>query len=285
MRELVARAAMIGVRLKDRKETIAVAESSAGGLISAALLAVPGASAYFLGAGVVYTQAARRGLLQVPDAAVMGVRSSTEAYALVKAQAVRERVGATWGLAETGASGPAGNRYGDAPGHACLAIAGPVERAITLETGHGDRERNMRTFARAALDLLAEALGAPPMDSFPGIVPGLRGERRAVVTPAWATTHAGGQGALMAIWMILEMELAAQEATQPRLPADHTTVGYEICVRHLRPTPVGESFTATAELLEVDGRKLFFTVEACNARERIGEGTLRRTIVRRGQLG
>jgi fluoroacetyl-CoA thioesterase len=120
---------------------------------------------------------------------------------------------------------------------------------------------------------------------FPGIVPGLRGERRAVVTPATATTHAGGAGALMAIWMILEMELAAQESTQPFLPADHTTVGYEISVRHRRPTPVGEWFTTTSELLEVDGRKLVFRVEARNAREIIGDGTLRRTIVRRGRLG
>ncbi len=89
----------------------------------------------------------------------------------------------------------------------------------------------------------------------------------------------------MAIWMILEMELAAQDSTQPRLPADHTTVGYEICVRHRRPTPVGESFTVTSELLEVDGPKLLFRVEARNAREVIGDGTLRRTIVRRGDLG
>ena len=119
---------------------------------------------------------------------------------------------------------------------------------------------------------------------YPGIVPGLRGERRAVVTPAMATTHAGGSGVLMAAWMILEMELAAQDSTQPFLPGDHTTVGYEICVRHRRPTPVGETFTVSSELLEVDGRKLFFRVEARNARELIGEGTLRRTIVRRGAL-
>ena len=121
--------------------------------------------------------------------------------------------------------------------------------------------------------------------SFPGIVPGLRGERRAVVTPAMATTHAGGGGVLMAIGMILEMELAAQDSTQPFLPADHTTVGYEIRVRHRRPTRVGEWFTATSELLEVDGRQLLFRVEARDAREVIGDGTLRRTIVRRGDLG
>ena len=120
---------------------------------------------------------------------------------------------------------------------------------------------------------------------FPGIAPGLRGERRTVVTGTMATTHADGAGVLMAIWMILEMELAAQDSTQPFVPADHTTVGYEICVRHRRPTPVGEWFTATSELLEVDGRKLLFRVEARNAREVIGDGTLRRTIVRRGDLG
>jgi len=121
--------------------------------------------------------------------------------------------------------------------------------------------------------------------SFPGIVAGLRAERRALVTPAMATTHAGGAGVLMAAWMILEMELAAQDSTQPFLPDDHTTVGYEICVRHRRPTPVGEEFTVASELLEVDGRKLLFRVEARNAREVIGEGTLRRTIVQRGRLG
>jgi len=100
-----------------------------------------------------------------------------------------------------------------------------------------------------------------------------------------ATTHAGGPGVLMAAWMILEMELAAQDSTQPYLPGDHTTVGYEICVRHRRPTPVGESFTVASELLEVDGRKLLFRVEAHNASELMGEGTLRRTIVKRGALG
>jgi predicted thioesterase len=117
-----------------------------------------------------------------------------------------------------------------------------------------------------------------------GLAPGLRAERRARVTPAMATTHAGGPGVLTAPAMILEMELAAQDATQPLLPADHTTVGYEISVRHRRPTPVGEPFTVSAVLLEVDGRRLRFAVEARNARDLIGEGTLRRTIVRRGSL-
>ncbi|OLB53592.1 MAG: damage-inducible protein [Candidatus Rokuibacteriota bacterium] len=160
MSELTTLAASLGTLLKERKETIAVAESSAGGLISAALLAVPGASAYFLGGGVIYTRAARRALLRVEDESVTSIRSSTEAYALLKAQTIRELLGATWGLAETGAAGPTGNRYGDRPGHACLAVAGPVERAVTLETRHGDREKNMWAFAKAALALLETSLRA-----------------------------------------------------------------------------------------------------------------------------
>jgi fluoroacetyl-CoA thioesterase len=121
--------------------------------------------------------------------------------------------------------------------------------------------------------------------AFPGLVPGLRGERQSVVTQSMATTHAGGPGVLMAAWMILEMELAAQDSTQRFLPEGYTTVGYEICIRHRRPTPVGESFVTRSELLEVDGRKLLFRVEAHNSRELIGEGTVRRTIIRRGRLG
>jgi PncC family amidohydrolase len=156
--ELGRLASTLGELLKARRETLAVAESSAGGLISAALLAVPGASAYFLGGAVVYTQVARRALLRVADESVAGIRSSTEAYALLKARTIRTQLGATWGLAETGASGPTGNRYGDAAGHACLAVAGPVERVVTLETGDADRERNMWTFAKAALELLETSL-------------------------------------------------------------------------------------------------------------------------------
>lgn len=121
--------------------------------------------------------------------------------------------------------------------------------------------------------------------SFPGIGPGLRRERQVVVTESMTTTHAGGRRILTASSMIMEMELTAQDVTEPFLAPDHTTVGYEISVRHRRPTLVGEWFTVVAELLEVDGRHLLFRVEAHNARERIGEGTLRRTIVRLGALG
>lgn len=158
MDTLLPAAREIGARLKARGETVAVAESSAGGLIAAALLAVPGASAYFLGGAVVYTKQARGALLGITDAEMTGLRSSSEPYALLLARTVRARLGADWGFAETGAAGPSGNRYGDAAGHSCLAIAGPVERVITLETGMSDREANMRAFAAALFRLAAEAL-------------------------------------------------------------------------------------------------------------------------------
>jgi nicotinamide-nucleotide amidase len=144
--------------LQERRETIAIAESSTGGLIAAALLAVPGASAYFVGGAVVYTRAARAALLGITETQLTGMRPATEPYARLLARTVRERHGATWGLAETGATGPAGNRYGDAAGHACLALAGPIERAITLETGSADRRANMRAFAARALELLTAEL-------------------------------------------------------------------------------------------------------------------------------
>jgi PncC family amidohydrolase len=159
MENLTAMAGGLGALLKERGATVAVAESSAGGLISAALLSVPGASAYFMGGGVIYTRVARSGLLGLPEE-VITMRASTEEYALILARAVRARLDVTWGLSETGATGPTGNRYGDAAGHACLAVAGPVERAITLETGSADREENMWRFAAAALKLLQEAAGA-----------------------------------------------------------------------------------------------------------------------------
>jgi PncC family amidohydrolase len=160
MNDLSSMGTAVGALLAARQETIAVAESSAGGLISAALLAVPGASVYFLGGSVIYTQAARRALLRVPDERLVGLRSSSEPYAVLKARAVRELLGTTWGLSETGAAGPTGNRYGDAAGHACIAVAGPVERVITVETGQPDRVANMWEFTRAALALLADCMAA-----------------------------------------------------------------------------------------------------------------------------
>jgi PncC family amidohydrolase len=160
MDTLIPLAVLISDRLKERQETVAVAESSSGGLISAALLAVPGASAYFLGGGVIYTARARHRLLDLTRDQVEGMRSASEPYAALLARTARERLGADWGLAETGASGPAGNPYGDAAGHSCFAVSGPAERVRTLETGDEDRLANMRAFAAAALELFLQVLDA-----------------------------------------------------------------------------------------------------------------------------
>lgn len=148
----------LGALLKERQQTIAAAESSAGGLINATLVAVPGASAFYLGGGVIYTVNARQGLLGLEKQDVAGMRSASEPYAQLLARRVRERLGASWGLSETGASGPTGNRYGDAPGHACIAVSGPMDAVITLETGSADREANMWLFARRALALLEDCV-------------------------------------------------------------------------------------------------------------------------------
>lgn len=158
MAELTRLTTAIAERLIAAGETVAVAETSAGGLVSASLLAVPGASAYFLGGSVLYTVNAREGLAGITDADMVDMRSSSEPFAELLAARLRDRLGATWGLAETGAAGPSGNRYGDSPGHSCLAVAGPVARVRTLETGAADREANMWAFADAALTLFRECL-------------------------------------------------------------------------------------------------------------------------------
>jgi nicotinamide-nucleotide amidase len=144
----------VGQLLKERKETLAVAESSAGGLINAALVAVPGASSYYLGGCIIYTGPGRKALLGIEPADMAGMRSASEPFARLLAERVRRNLGATWGLAETGAAGPSGNRYGDPAGHACIAVAGPFASVITVATGSNGREANMWTFARRAIELL-----------------------------------------------------------------------------------------------------------------------------------
>lgn len=161
MQNLLPSAERIGALLRARRETVGVAESSSGGLVSAALLSVPGASAYFQGGAVVYTAGARTALLAITPDQMAGIRSASESYALLLARTMRERLGTTWGITETGAAGPGGNRYGDAAGHSCIAVSGPVEKVVTIETGSGDRVANMRAFALALLDLLTEVLDAP----------------------------------------------------------------------------------------------------------------------------
>ncbi len=163
MRDLAAMGAKAGSLLCARGERIAVAESSSGGLISAALLAVPGASTFYTAGGVIYTARALKGLLgvtreQMPE----GVRSSSEPYALFLAQTVRARHRADWGISETGAAGPTGNPYGDPAGHTCMAVAGTFNETLTLRTGSNDRVENMWAFAEAALALLVRTLETAP---------------------------------------------------------------------------------------------------------------------------
>jgi nicotinamide-nucleotide amidase len=163
LQDLLPQAERIAAKLKARKETISVAESSTAGMVSAALLAIPGASAYFMGGAVVYTRASRTELLRVTDAefaALTGITPSTEPYALLFARKIKERLATNWAIGETGTAGPTGSRYGHAAGHSCVAVIGPNgERAITVETGKDDRVDNMRAFSIAALDLLEKCLG------------------------------------------------------------------------------------------------------------------------------
>lgn len=163
MKELLPLAEKAATLLKARKQTIAVAESSAGGLINAALLALPGASAYCKGGMVMYTRDALMSLRNMNKSMMEGIRASSEPYALLKARVIREHLVADWGLSESGAAGPTGNKYGDKAGHCVLAVAGGIERSLTLETASSDRQANMVAFGQAALKLLIECLEqAPP---------------------------------------------------------------------------------------------------------------------------
>ena len=160
--DLTTKTAEIAKILIERGETVAVGESSAGGLVSASLLAVPGASKYFMGGGVIYTHRARKRLVKIDFKDHPGVRSSSEPYASLLADSVRELLSATWGLAETGAAGPTGNSYGDDAGHTCVAVTGPVTDVRTLETVSSDREANMWAFTDEALELFIECLKRAP---------------------------------------------------------------------------------------------------------------------------
>ncbi|WP_198087870.1 CinA family protein [Variovorax sp. E3] len=156
-------AARVGELLRARGQTVSVVESSAGGLVSAALLAVPGASAYFRGGAVVYSRRAGRALLGLTAEDMAGMRGETEPYARLVAGRVRDSHHTTWGISESGAAGPVGSPYGDAPGHVCLAIVGNATTVSrTIENGDTDRPRNMDVFARQLLALFEETLRAQP---------------------------------------------------------------------------------------------------------------------------
>lgn len=157
---LPALAERVAARLRARRETVAVAESSAGGLVAAALLAVPGASAYFLGGAVVYSRRAGKALLGLVPADMEGLRAETEPYALLLAGKVRDNHRASWGLGETGAAGPSDSPAGDPAGRACLAVVGTTAHSRTVQSGSTDRPANMDRFARELLALFDECLAA-----------------------------------------------------------------------------------------------------------------------------
>jgi len=153
-KEILSLAERVATLLKESNQTIGIAESSSGGLISAYLLAIPGASKYFIGGSVIYTRLAQKGLLKVRDKQMEGLRASTEEYASLNAKTIKETLETTWGLSETGATGPSGNRYGDSAGHSCIGVSGPISRAITIETGSDQRQQNMISFTKEALGFL-----------------------------------------------------------------------------------------------------------------------------------
>ncbi len=162
----------VGDLLIQRGETIGVAEGSCGGLVSAALLAVPGASAYYRGGAVIYTGAAVRALLGDEVPRPEPLRGASEPFARYLAESIATDLGATWGIGEGGATGPSGNPYGDPPGHCWVAVHGPAPATNHLLTGDDDRFANMGRFALAALSLLATQLDdGPSSDTASGPAP------------------------------------------------------------------------------------------------------------------
>lgn len=157
--DLVPIAARAGAMLKARGQTVAVADGATGGLISAGLLTVPGATAFYVGGGVIYSFRGRSILLDVSDADLAGMKSVTESYALLQAHGIRDRFGADWGVAESGSAGGSNHPFGIKAGKSCIAVVGPgAAIATTIETGSDDRIENMKAFALAAIQLLADVL-------------------------------------------------------------------------------------------------------------------------------
>lgn len=148
----------IATLLTNRGEKVAVAEATAGGLISAALLWVAGASKYYAGGGVVYTLASRTALAGVPAKRYADYRGTTPEMMAELAEAMRTRLDVTWCIAESGLAGPTGGRFGANPGKTTLSVAGPVTRTEVIETGVADREANMVDFATRALRYLRDAI-------------------------------------------------------------------------------------------------------------------------------
>ena len=158
MKSLTEMSMVVAELLKEHGETVAVAETSTGGLISSALLAVPGASAYYKGGSVIYTLESRKELLGINRSHVKGLKPMTEAMALRFAEVARAQLNATWAIAELGIAGPTGAPYGVDAGTSVIAVDGPQPMTITVATGTCDREENMWAFTAAAFQVFGRAL-------------------------------------------------------------------------------------------------------------------------------
>jgi len=158
MESLLPLAEVAASLLKKRGETLAVSESSVGGLVSAALIAQPGASAFFLGSTVIYTREAGRILRDGAAINLKGLEPMTPEFVQVLADGFRHQMSSDWATSEMGASGPAGSPYGPKPGTACVAISGPISKGLLIETKSDDRVGNMRAFGQAQLKLLIACL-------------------------------------------------------------------------------------------------------------------------------
>jgi PncC family amidohydrolase len=144
--------------LTQRGETVAVAESTTGGLVSAALLRVAGASKYYAGGGVLYTLGSRTALGGVPASRYEDYQGTTPQMLGELAESLRQRLDATWCVAESGLAGPTPGRTGTPPGRTTVGVAGPVNRVEIYETGISDREANMIEFTTLALRFLRDAI-------------------------------------------------------------------------------------------------------------------------------
>ena len=146
--------------LRNTQATVAVAESSTGGLISAALVAIPGASEFYVGGSVVYSLPSRRELLRMRRADVQGIEVLSEAMALRFAEHARAQLDTTWAIAELGVAGPADSPYGHPAGTCVIGVAGPRTASLRIDTNSNQRENNMWRFADEALQVLRREVTA-----------------------------------------------------------------------------------------------------------------------------
>ena len=156
--EQQALAQEIASMLTERGETVAVAESTTGGLVSAALLWVAGASRYYRGGGVLYTLDSRIALVGVPAELYANYQGTTAEMLATLAEAMRVRLSATWAIAESGLAGPTAGRSGVTPGRTTIAVAGPRAGATRIETGLADRGDNMTAFTSHTLRFFRDTL-------------------------------------------------------------------------------------------------------------------------------